>query len=355
MNNEIKRRLTDLQRRFRQQPNAVPLRAILGETSWLASAKLVSGFANFAASAAIARSLGPGSFGSLSLAVTLALTVGLLSTLGMEQLCSRDSASFKTELERNRFFQSVSQLRLVGALIGLAFMLVVSQTQWADEINAQHLIIVLCLLPIAQIGDINEWRLVSVGRSREVALSTLIVAPSFAVLRLIGALVGCDPLVFCWIVVAEVALRSQFLARFSGAELTLRPKAWDPNTSRKLVWESLPMLLSAIAVTIYMRLDQFMLSVFWGATAAGWYVGAVIIYDMCNMFPLLLFRTLLPELSKREAASPNSSTDLLVFFLRHTFLASLILATAVATGANFVITFLFGSGYIQSAPALQIF
>lgn len=328
---------------------------ILRQAGWLAAAKIVQGVASIAATVVVARHLGPSTFGVLSLACATAVFVGSIANLGLEHIAIRE-LSTTSPSDRAPMLSTLRRLRCVGALVGVAGLLVISITSAANSYGMSGLLLILCLLPLAQLGDVSEWRLVATGNSRSVAIATALSSPLMAMARLGFALIDSGVSVFAWLLICEWALRSILLALATREHKAIVP---DPNvpfwaSSMALLRESVPLLLSGIAVFIYMRIDQFMLAAMLGAHEVGLYSAVVALAEVPLVLPALLLRAALPTLTRQSESDPALRDRTLTVLMRSGFYLHLAVAVVAALLAQPLVDLLYGDAFDEAVLALRI-
>ena len=321
------------------------------EAGWLVTAKAVQGLCSLGATLAVARYLGPAPFGELSLAIAAVALVAAVATLGLEFIASRELATGDAAVLR-----LVLRLRVLGAAFGCALLL--AAALWASKSShaVGPLLLVMCLVPLVQVGDVGEWRLIAEGRSRVVAMVTLAAAPTAAVLRLLLVLAGAGLVAFAWAVVAEWALRSLLLAACARGGGKAEPATADRGSRAALglLAESAPLLLAGIAVFIYMRIDQFMIAAMLGNTRLGLYSAVVTIAEAPLVLPAILIRAALPMVARAHEQVPGSGDALLERLMRWCFWFHLLLALVLAALAEPAVRLLYGEAYVPATDAFRL-
>lgn len=328
---------------------------ILRQAGWLAGAKIVQGAASIAATLAVARHLGPTTFGLLSLASAIALFVGSAASLGLEQIATRE-LSTASPSRRPPILSVLRRMRVIGALLGCVVLLAITATPNARGYGLSGLLLILCLLPLVQIGDLAEWRLIAAGRSRRVAFATVLSSPLAALARLAFALTDVGVMVFAWLLVGEWALRSLLLTISAHDRRAIAAEA-EPAflaSALSLLRDSLPLLMGGIAVFVYMRIDQFMLAAMLGPREVGLYSAIVQLAEVPLVLPVLLLRAALPVLTRQSGTNPALRDRTLCTLMRNGFYLHLAVASAVAMFAKPLVVLLYGPAFQAAAPALCI-
>lgn len=326
---------------------------IASQFGWLAAAKVVQGVASLAAGLVVARALGPSNFGTLSLAIAIASFVAMIAALGLEQIATRELVSAAAP---HRTLALLRHLRWTGALLGGAVLLAVALLPQVRALGANGLLLVLALLPLAQVGDLSEWRLIAVGQGRRVAIAMLLVSPLAALFRVMLALGGFGVAAFAWMLVAEWALKSCVLTWMSQvlpAESSNANSA-PPREMLALLRESMPLLLAGIAVFTYMRIDQFMIAAMLGPVQVGLYSAVVTLAELPLVVPALLLRAALPTLTRRSLEGPGTRDRMLTYLMGASFYLHLVIACVIAVLAEPLVVLLYGEPYRAAADAFRL-
>ncbi len=349
----IKASIEPIQRKARELRDS----PIVREASWLAGAKIIQGVASILATFVIARYLGPGRFGELSLGIATASLVATATALGLEHIATRELALDGTApLRTGLAFATLRRLRLLGAIAGVLLLLVASLTENARQYGISGLLFALCLLPLAQVGDLSEWRLIATGRSRKVAMVTASVAPLAALGRLALAFSASPLVAFGWILVAEFTVRSTLLKLATRSLDAASPSKGVASATAAigLLRESMPLLLSGLAVFVYMRIDQFMIAGMLGIRQVGLYSAIVMLAEMPLVLPVLLLKAALPALTKKSADNSVIMEQALVRLMRSVFLLHAVVAIVLALFAEIIVVTLYGENYRAAVLAFRI-
>lgn len=341
----------------RSQATVERMRAshILRQTGWLAVAKIVQGAASLIASLIVARKLGPESFGELSLAISIASFAAAAASLGLEQIATRELSS-KDGCVMKNILAALWRLRIFGAITGCAILLcgAILSRSWGGETN--RLLWILCLLPLCQIGDVVEWRLISSGQSRAIAIVTLAVAPAAAIARIAFALLDGGAFVFAWMLLAEWAIRSMLLL-IVGVPLLSSFRERNTATFQRaveLLRESFPLMAAGIATFVYMRIDQFMIGTLLDARSVGLYSAVVTLSEGPLVISALLLRGALPMLTRQFQNDYALCTRTMVKFMRRGFFLHLTGAIILALLAKPIIYLFYGEAYASAIYAFRI-
>lgn len=299
----------------------------------------------------MARHLGPADFGTLNYAFAVAALFLPLAGMGLEAVARRILL-----LEPDRTAECLGWARRLRLWAGGAcyLLLLVWALVAGGERRDQWLLLIAGLTlfqPAAMVADL--W-LQAHLQARASVLAQWVALTIGAAWRIGLILANASLLMFAWVAVVEAALVA------AGVELAARrlgrPRgavARDRALLRDLVRQSLPLLLSGLAVALYMRIDMVMLRSLAGVTATGIYSAAVRISELWYFVPIALASSLLPAVLRKRAEGPEAYARALQKF--YDLNAGLALAAAAVTVlvAGPLIALAYGPAFATAAPVLR--
>jgi O-antigen/teichoic acid export membrane protein len=231
---------------------------------------------------------------------------------------------------------------LLGPLFGYHGML-----HWLILIAAVD---VLLLPPFNQPGiifqvDMKQWFAVGIGTVRQVLWLLAVV------------LLALHSAAFYWVIIARMlcgvaeTASVLYVLRRQGS---LTGQRWfDWEEARLIVREAFPLAITALAVSIYHRIDQVMLHNMSGDKVLGPYVVAVQMTEFFSLLPNALMSSLFPALSQSVSDPPRFDR-----YLRESYRFLMVVvfgACAVVTpiAAPFVELF-YGKEFLPTAPLLIV-
>ncbi len=177
----------------------------------------------------------------------------------------------------------------------------------------------------------------------------------FSSLKVVLILSGAPLVAFAWVTMSEglvVAMVMVIVLGFRGPRVrTLR--ATVPR-AKSLIADSWPLLLSGVAVMIYMRIDQIMLGQMVGDETVGIYSAAVRISEIWYFVPMVIVASVFPAILEYKESSED------IYFRRLQLLYDFIFWFSVSVAFVFtflsspVVRLLFGVEYGASSAVLNI-
>ena len=319
---------------------------------WLVGEKAMRLVFNVLVGFWVARYLGPGQFGQLNYALAL-VTVGLAFTeCGVEQVVKREMIAAP---ERGLgLLRAAWQLRLLLGAGCYLLLLVWTLLGVADPSDRTILIIAGLMLfqPALAVGDL--W-LQATLRARTAVLAQAIVLGIGALVRVVMIKLHAPVWAFAAISAGEflfAALLVSLLARRSGLRWDAPERTWQ--RARELFRESWPMMVSSLAVIIYMRIDVVMLRTMKGDVAAGIYSAAVKLSELWYFLPVALGSSLLPALLRARAAGKDAYGARLQAYFDLSAAIAYAVSVPCALLAPWLVRLVYGGAFADAGPVLAL-
>jgi PST family polysaccharide transporter len=285
-------RLRALLDRSSQSPK---LRKIVHNIGWLFVDKVIRMGIGLFVGLWVARYLGPGKFGLLNYATAFASLFGTIGQLGIDNILVRDLAA---EPQRR------------DALLGSAFYL---------KLTSSVLILPVAVFAIslARRGDLDLFLLVALCGAGSIVQSTNVIGSYFqsqvaskytvyatnlafifaAGLRIVLVLLGASVIAFGYASLVELVLAALFLAyAYRHNRLAIRNWTFERKLARRLMHDGWPLIVSSVAISLYMRIDQVMIGQMLNDREVGIYSAAVRVSEMWYFVPMAVVSTLLPAI-----------------------------------------------------------
>lgn len=302
----------------------------------------------------VARYLGPRDFGLLSYAGSVFGLLAPLTMLGMQSVLVRE---FSTREDWRRVLTSAAVIQtpaaIIAAIIGVVVLLVTREF----EREAVLLAAVMAPLPLLGLAGPALAYLEAAGRVRRIVVAGLVAGVTGSSLKLTGLLLQVP----VWVLGAFGTIEAiiLFLGLLGGIpsrkRLSSLTSHFDTETARRLLRESWPLLLSGIAVTIYMKADILMLGLLAGDLDTGLYTAAARLSEVWYFIPMSALAAFRPQLSRMFAAGQSSRYRVATQkFMTVAVGVSLIVLALVLLAANQIIGFLYGVEFSEASPVLRI-
>lgn len=304
------------------------------------------------ASILLARYLGPEKLGQYGALYAYLFLFSFISTFCLEQILAREVSVRRhqgAELFRTGTLTALG-FAVTGTIIAPVIAPLFGYTgilRWLTVVAALDLLILppLRLSSIIFQVEMRLWYIVAIGFVRQIlwfVAVVLLVFSNAAFYQVIVARTLCgiaEYLALLW------ALRKTALIQ--------GVPRFIPEEARQMLKDGLPVVLSAIAISIYQRIDQVMLHKMVGDLALAPYVVAVQMTELFNALPVALIASLFPVLAQSADDRPRFD-----HYLRTSFRLLLVVAFAACALliplAGPLVRFFYGAQFAPAAPLLVV-
>jgi len=337
-----------IKRRIENRPNLIK---ILDNIGWLFFDKILRMGVGLIVGVWVARYLGPDQFGLFNFATAFVGMFGAIAGLGLQGVVVRDLV--REPSSKEEILGSAAALQLVGGVV--AYGLTLSAIFWLrpDDVLAKSIVAILGSMLLFKASEVAVCWFESQVLSKFtvwVQNGTFLV---FAFIKVLLVLKGAPLVAFAWVSMAEglvVAMVMVFGLRGQRARQLCATFA----RAKSLLADSWPLLLSGVAVTIYMRIDQIMLGQMVGDEAVGIYSSAVRISEVWYFFPMAIASSVFPAIlgaKKRDEAMYYKRLQRLFDLMTW---VSLVVAFTVTFLSEYMVVLLFGDTYKAAGVVLTI-
>ncbi|MDJ1184823.1 flippase [Roseofilum casamattae] len=329
------------------------LRQIISNASWLASEKILQMGLGLFIGVWVARYLGPKQFGILSYAIAFIGLLAPLAKVGLEKVVVRDLV--QNPSEKDEILGTAFGIQLISSI--LAYLLAITTISWMRPTDTLTHILVQIIgfgMFFQVFHTIDLWFQSQVQSKYTVwsKNSAYLFANGIKIVLIYSQI---SVVFFAWNALGEIILSTIGLLlayQLNGNSIT----AWRVRLDwvKKLLKDSLPLMFSGIAVTIYLRVDMVMLGQIFGDETVGIYSVATRISELWYFIPTSIVSSVSPAIIESRSVSKILYEERLQkLFTIMTGLAYAI-AIPMAFLATPIILLLYGEQYAASGSVLTI-
>lgn len=321
-------------------------------SSWMLAEQLLRILSGVFVGIYVARYLGPENFGVLSYSLALSAFSIAVSRLGMDAILVREIIG--NELKAKVVIGTAFWLMIAAATICYIFA---SFFVWSYEVGANEKIYISILLasPFFTSFLVIDYFFQSRVEAKYSTICKAIVLMVMSIVKISLVLINAE---LSWFVLAflldHVLLAIFLLNMYIFRKGPMFFGVFDVSAAKSMLKSSWPMVLSAIAVLLYMRIDQVMIRNMLGIEEVGIYSAAVKIYESWMMLPYVISISLLPLMAKLKMGDEElyikRMTQIFRFLIWLSVLAALV---AFLTGDQLVVM-AFGNAYQESGGVVSI-
>jgi PST family polysaccharide transporter len=328
--------------------------SIIENVLWLYADRVIRMGLGFFISAWIARYLGSEDFGIYSFALAVVGLFTPLAALGLRELTIRSLAN--NPERKNEFLGTTFLLHIFGGIVTyiLSLLLVVILIEQPTIIS---LVAILSISGIFNAFDIIDYWFSSQVKSK---YSVIAQNTAFMVLsstKLILILMSAPLIFFAWaVVIGSIVKASALSVAYRLKGYYLRLWKWEIALARDFLRESWPLILSSIAVTVYMKTDVIMLGQMDTKSAVGIYSVAIRLSEIWYFIPSAIAASVAPKFyAAKRYNDPKRYNSILKRLLRTVFVISILIALPLTLLSDLLITKLYGQAYSLAGSIVSIY
>jgi O-antigen/teichoic acid export membrane protein len=332
------------------RPNLVK---IVDNMGWLFFDKVLRMGVGLLVGVWVARYLGPEQFGLFSFASAFVGMFGAVAGLGLQSIVVRDIV--RDPACKEETLGTAAVLQLLGGFLSYGCVLGAIFMMRPEDTLAMLLVAILGSIMLFRFSDVALYWFESQVLSKYIVWVQNGCFLIFAAIK-VGLIASNAPLLaFAWATAAEaliVALLIFFMLGLRGPKL--QQLRFSLLRAKALLADSWPLLLSAMSIMVYMKIDQIMLGQMLGDDAVGIYSAAVRISEVWYFIPMMIVASVFPsilEAKKRDEAQYLQRLqrlyDLMVWM-------SIVIALPMTFLSAPIVVALFGEAYVDSGAVLAI-
>jgi O-antigen/teichoic acid export membrane protein len=301
----------------------------------------------------IARYLGPEQFGLLNYVAALIGLFGALAGMGLQGIVVREIVRFPAS--REDILGTAAVLQLLAGTLAYGLLLVTVYHLRSGEKLAQLIAAILGAILLAKATEVASHWFESQVQSKYTVWIQNAAFVAFACVKITLLLNGASLILFAWAMLAEVLLVALALTI---ALHWLGPPIPSLRINRlrclELLRSGWPLMLSNVAIVIYMKIDQIMIGQILGNDAVGIYSAAVRISEIWYFLATAVAASVLPAVldAKKKSEELYKHRMQRLFDLMTWF--AVIVSLPIAFFAKPLVTMLFGAEYGEAGDILAI-
>lgn len=320
---------------------------------WLSSDSLIRLGLSFLVSVWLARYLGPDDFGMYNYAFAMITIYAAVASLGMNGVVVRELV--KGDVESNVVMGTSFCLQIIGSL--LASILVITTTFALRPHEWDLMLIVLLMLPsvLLRASDVIKYWFESIisAKYSVIAQNTAFIISSL--LKILIIVCEGSYLLIAFTVTVEALLTALMLFYFYNKKY--KKINWTVNLAegKRLLSLSWPLIISGVALMLYMRIDQIMIGNMIGNAAVGIYSVAVKMVEIWYFLPVAIVSSIFPKIIKIKAVSEEDYNKKLQFLYDVLVIISFSLAIFVSFASDYVIGFFYDHQYFEASVIIKLY
>ena len=316
--------------------------------SWLFFERIIGMIVSFFVGVYVARYLGPENFGLFSYSVSFVGLFAAIATLGLDSIVIRELV--KDEKKRDELLGTSFALKIIGSFLVIGIIFIAVRFTNNDNFT-NFLIYIIAIGTLFQSFNVINFHFQSKVLSKYTVYAQIFTSITCAAIKLLLIYFRMSLVYFVIVsLIQSVILALGLIVMYIKQKSNLFNWIINFSLAKRLLQDSWPLILSGIAISIAMRIDQVMLKEYMGNIHVGYYAVGVRLAEILIFIPMAIGQSFFPKIIKLDFIKEKK---FLLLLFRIFFLLALI-AIGVNLLSKYIILFLFGEIYSLSTVVLNI-
>lgn len=329
--------------------------SIISNLGWLFFDRIVQIGLGFAIISLTARYLGVQKYGIYSYVVSFVGILQPLSSLGLNTLVIRELVNNPSD--KHKILGTTFILQLLGGILSLCLSLFFI---WLLRPNESSLFYLVLILSISNI--INSFQCIDIWFQSQLQSRYTVISNNFSYivyfsLTNIFLIANNLTLFFAILLRTFNSTVKAFILIVFYYRLEKCFHLWSPNLkfALSLLRESFPLILSAFAISIYVKIDQVMLGQMANDSAVAIYSVATQISEAFYFVPIIILTSVSPSIyeAKKELTEKEFYERIKLLLIALAIL-SLLISISISLLSSSLILLMFGKDFADSILILRI-
>ena len=322
-------------------------------TSWLFFERIIGMAVAFFVGVYVARYLGPANFGLLSYAGSFVGLFAGIATLGLDGIVVRELV--KDEKKRDELLGTTFVLKIIGTILVIGMLAIA--TRFTNNDNFTNLLIFIIVIgTIFQSFNVINFYFQSKVLSKYTVFAQLFTTILCAIVKLILIYFNMGLIYFAVVTLLQsIILASGLIGMYVRQKSSLFNWRIKFDLAKRLLKDSWPLMLSGIAISIYMKIDQVMIKNMLDTKAVGNYAVAVRLSEVWYFIPMAITSSVFPAIINAKKISEKLYYERLQKLYDLMTWLAIGIALPIMLLSNNIIKLLFGEEYESAAIVLTVY
>jgi PST family polysaccharide transporter len=331
---------------------SVNFKKIIFNIGWLAFEKIVRLVLGVIVSVMVVRYLGPNNYGMLSYSISFINLFLALVGLGLDNIVIREIA--KDFAKRETYLGTAFYLRFMGGILAFFSSILTINLVGNDSIVIL-LVTIMSFSLIFRAFDVIDFWFQSQTQSKYSVIARNSSFFLFSILKIL-LIISNSPLIHFSILFSLESIITGIFFILVYYKNGQNFKNWKFNfkTSKLLIKESWPLIIGALATSVYYNVDQILIGNMLDKKEVGIYSAAVKFSEIWYVLPVIIYSSVLPTMTKLK------NNDITKFYKRFSqlsvimFYIPLFFAIIMTFSSKILINIIYGITYLKSADILIV-
>jgi len=331
------------------------VRKVIANTVWLGLDKVIGVVNGLIVGGWLARYLGPEQYGIYVYVITFVALFAPIAELGLTAIVVRNLV--KEPANKDKILGTAFALQFLGGLLGFALSVGVAYLSMTESPMTFAMVAIASIRLIFSFSSLVDSWFQSQLQSKYVVWVKNGVVLVVIILKVASILLQASLMTFIWISLVEGALLAVgLLFAYQRSGQQFRNWLIIPSLGAQLLRDSWPLLISTLAVGVYVRIDKVILGGISGAEAVGIYSAAVVFVEVWYFVPTVVATSVFPVIV-RTSLMQNASVyrERMQYFYDTMAAMGYLITFALIIFASPLVNTIFGPAYASAAPVLSVY
>lgn len=304
-------------------------------------------------SGAIARHFGPELFGRLAYGQSFMFIFSFLSTLGLESVLIKKIVGQDSSEQINLLFNAFL-LKLFGCITSI--LLINLSSFFYNSASLRFVILLLSIDLLIQSLTIIEYYFQALKLNLIIFKINIYFLILSSLIKVTILYLNLNFNIFLYSLIFDsVILATLFVYKLTMVnDFNLKSFSVNKKYMHILLNLSIPVMLSTLAITIYMRFDQILIEKYFGLSSVGNYSAALKLSEAWYFIPAAFSNFLFPIIILNKETNVNKFNTILSTSFFSLFWSAFFICLTISLSSTFFVNIIFGNKYIYSAQVLSI-
>ena len=322
-------------------------------SAWLLLEKILRLILGILIGVWVAKYLGPEKFGEFSFAMVYVGLFTIIIGLGLDNIVVEELLNNKNKKEE--IIATTFVLKLLSALI--IFVIILASLIFLNfsQIRSK-LIFIFSLSLFIQSLDVIKFFFQAMVLSKYEAIASIIALIFSSFFKVYLILEGFGLIEFAYVYVFDIFLLALGLIIFYNFKsgYNYHFLKFKKSIAINLLTRSWPLIISGLAISLFMKVDQLMIDHFLDQTSLGYYAAAVKLSEAWYFVPIIIANSFFPSLINSKKVSEKLYNIRLSYLFKAMFWLSIIIAIIVTFFKDLIIIKLYGESFLPATKVLMI-
>jgi O-antigen/teichoic acid export membrane protein len=338
---------------IKEKWNHAGFQKYLKNTGWMFFGRFFTLGISFFVAIYIARYLGPSNYGLFNYVTSFVGIFGCLSSFGIDSIVSREI--IKDHSKKDELISTGFYIKIIGGVIAILSVFVVSIFSTKDLFTL-GLIWIFSLNFIPQAFNILETYFQSQILSKKVVTAQIVSNIISTILKIVVVLFNKGIFWLSLVYIIETSIYALLLLiSFKKFGHHISKWKFNINIAKSILKDSWPLMLSTVAVGIYLKIDQVMIKNMLGNEQAGIYAVAAKLSELWFFIPTIICTSLSPSIIKSLVVGKELFENRMKRLYFIMFWISFSIASVISILSYPIIKILFGIQYLGAVTTLQFY